>query len=240
MTISLRVLIADDESTARKRIVRLVDAMPDVEVVKACADADEVLESVREEDVDVVLLDIAMPGLSGLEASAILPEDGPLVIFVTAYPEHAVEAFDVGALDYLVKPVDAARLRKALDRARRQLIPAARSGTERLAIPTHDGVVLVDPSTVTHATLDGELVCIESTTEGRLLSDMSLAELGRRLSAHGFERVHRRALVNLALVRTLRPTDSGGYTAITTAGAEVPVSRQAARRLRRRLGLTVR
>ena len=115
----LRVLAADDELLARKRLERLLSAMPGVEFLGACASAEELLRRVGEEDCDVVVLDIAMPGLTGLEASALLPEDGPLVIFATAHAAHAVEAFDVGAIDYVVKPVEAGRLQRALERAHR-------------------------------------------------------------------------------------------------------------------------
>ena len=114
----LRVLVADDEAIARKRLVRLLAAMPDVALAGECADAHEVLERVRAGGIDVVLLDIQMPELSGIEALQLFPADGPLVIFCTAHTAHAVAAFDVGAIDYLLKPIEAARLRKALERAR--------------------------------------------------------------------------------------------------------------------------
>jgi two-component system LytT family response regulator len=92
--------------------------MPDVTVVGECADAHEVLDRVRAGGVDVVLLDIQMPELSGIEALQLFPADGPVVIFCTAHTAHAVAAFDLGAIDYLLKPIEAARLRKALERAR--------------------------------------------------------------------------------------------------------------------------
>ena len=114
----LRVLVADDEAIARKRLVRLLAAMPDVAVAGECADAHEVLERVRAGGIDAVLLDIQMPELSGIEALQLFPADGPVVIFCTAHTAHAVAAFDLGAIDYLLKPIEAARLRKALDRAR--------------------------------------------------------------------------------------------------------------------------
>ena len=110
--------MVDDEATARRRLMRLLESVPDVRLCGECADADEALERVRAGGVDVVLLDIQMPGLSGLDVLGLLPDDGPVVIFCTAHAEHAVAAFDVGAVDYLLKPVEAGRLRKALERAR--------------------------------------------------------------------------------------------------------------------------
>ncbi|HMF40080.1 MAG TPA: LytTR family DNA-binding domain-containing protein [Polyangia bacterium] len=248
----LRVLVADDEAIARKRLLRLLAAMPDVVVAGECADAHQVLERVRAGDVDVVLLDIQMPELSGLEALQLFPADGPVVVFCTAHTAHAIAAFDVGAIDYLLKPIEAARLRKALDRARdrdarrRYTDELARFKTgaaqpdarplDRLALPTRQGIVLLDPLTVSHAELDGELVTVH-TADAQYLSALSLQELESRLPGDRFARVHRRALVNLEHVVRLEPNEVGGYTARTRNGSAVEISRQAARDLRKRLGL---
>jgi two-component system LytT family response regulator len=246
----LRVLIADDEAIARKRLVRLLAAMPDVTVVGECADAHEVLDRVRAGGVDVVLLDIQMPELSGIEALQLFPADGPVVIFCTAHTAHAVAAFDVGAIDYLLKPIEAARLRKALERARDRdarrrygeelarfkAVGAQDRPLDRLALPTRQGIVLLDPLTVSHAELDGELVTVH-TSDAQYLSALSLQELESRLPGERFARVHRRALVNLEHVVRLEPNEVGGYTARTRNGRAVEISRQAARDLRKRLGL---
>jgi two-component system LytT family response regulator len=256
----LRVLVADDEATARRRLLRLLGAMPDVTVAGECQDAHEVLERVHAGQADVVLLDIQMPELSGIEALQLFPADGPTVIFCTAHTVHAVAAFDVGAIDYLLKPIEAARLRKALDRARarearerfaveldrhrNRSAAGASAGTgdgagsplQRLALPSRQGIVLVDPRQVTHAKLEGELVTVY-TTAGEHLSDLSLQELESRLPEDRFIRVHRRALLNLEHVVRLDTTDIGAFTARVATGHSVEVSRQSARALRRRLGL---
>jgi two-component system LytT family response regulator len=245
----LRVLVADDEAIARKRLVRLLAAMPDVVIAGECADGNEVLGRVRGGAIDVVLLDIQMPELNGLEALQLFPADGPVVVFCTAHEAHAVAAFDVGAIDYLLKPVEAARLRRALDRARardgrdryrdelvRLQARARETPLQRLALPTRQGVTLVDPAEVTHATLDGELVTVH-TTAGEYLAALSLQELESRLPRERFARVHRRALLNLAHVVRLEPNEIGGFVARTRDGKPIEVSRQAARELRRRLGL---
>lgn len=231
----LRVLAADDELLARKRLERLIGAMPGVEFLGACESAEELLKRLEDEDCDVVVLDIRMPGLTGLEAGALLPEGGPLIIFVTAHEGHALEAFEIGAVDYVVKPVEAARLGRALERARRQLAPAPPGGAERLAVETAKGVLLLDPSQITHVEVEGALTAVVSLEQGRVLTEASLGKLGSKLG--GFERVHRQALVNLARVRRLEPLTSGGYVAHLDGGGAVPVSRAVARRLRRRLGL---
>lgn len=247
MSQSLRVLIADDELLARKRLARLLSAFPDVEVCGEAADGEAVLAAARAGGLDVILLDIHMPGLSGLDALALLPEDGPRVILCTAHAEHAVDAFEHGAVDYVLKPVEAARLQKALDRARARLDTreekepgkgqaAGSKGLTRLPIPTRQGIVLVDPDTISHATLEEELVTV-FTTQGEFLTDFTLNELADKLPVEGFQRVHRRALLNLAHVTRLEPLETGGYIARTSKGHAVEVSRQSARELRRMLGL---
>jgi two-component system LytT family response regulator len=258
----LRVLVCDDEVMARRRLARLLEALPGVSLAGECEDAAELLLRVRGGGIDVVLLDIQMPGLSGIDALALWPADGPVVVFCTAHSEHAVAAFDVGAVDYLLKPVEAGRLKKALARAReadvrnrfasetqRQrearaagataLGTAAPSGAGfpvRLALETRQGIVLLAPDEISHAQLDGALVTVH-TSRGEFLCDLPLQELEQRLGPHGFMRVHRRALLNLGQVTRLDPVETGGFVARTAAGAAVEVSRLAARDLRRRLRL---
>jgi two-component system LytT family response regulator len=229
---------------ARKRAARLLSEQHDVEVVGECASGAEVLTKLAEEDVDVVVLDINMPDMTGIDTALKMPEDRPYIIFLTAHPEHALEAFDVGATDYLLKPVDEARLKKALDRARKQLdaplspIPSA-EGTRlaRLAIETTSGVVLLSPDEVTHAVYDGNLVTVH-TKDRAVLTDQSLQDLEERLPKGTFERVHRRAILNLLQVERLEPVPSGGYIARLASGQRVDISRQSARKLRRRLGIS--
>jgi len=236
------VLIADDEALARARLRRLLADVEGVTVVGEATDGGQVLARVKAGGVDLVLLDIQMPRLSGTEALARWPPDGPLVVFCTAHAEHAVQAFDVGAVDYLLKPVEPERLRKALARAQ-QHGQRGRFGAElrqqqlsRLPIVTRQGVVLVDPATVTHATLEGELVTVH-TAQSAYLTDFTLQQLQERLPPGRLERVHRRALLDLEAVARLEPLDTGGYLAHLPSGATVEVSRQSARELRRRLGL---
>lgn len=241
----LRVALADDELLARKRLVRLLESMPDVQVVGMHADATALLAQLREDAIDVLVLDVQMPGVSGIEAHALLPPDGPFVIFATAHPEHAVKAFELGAVDYVLKPIDAARLAKAIDRARQHV--TRRRGDEtarpsgdplaRLPISTRAGVVLVDFDDVSHAEFDGTLVTLHRRVGEPLLTEFSLQDLGQRLPEPQFDRVHRRALVNLREVAMLLPQDTGGFVAVMRGGAHVVVSRQSARRLRRWLGL---
>jgi two-component system LytT family response regulator len=250
----LRVLVCDDEAMARRRLLRLLEALPEVHLAGECEDATELLQRVRRGGIDVVLLDIQMAGLSGLDALALWPSDGPVVVFCTAHSQHAVAAFDVGAVDYLLKPIEAGRLKKALARARqsdarvrfareaerqREQRPPGASPAgfpTRLALETRQGIVLLAPDEISHAHLDGALVTVH-TCRGEFLCDLPLQELEQRLGPHGFMRVHRRALLNLGQVTRLDPVETGGFVARTAGGAAVEVSRLAARDLRRRLRL---
>jgi two-component system LytT family response regulator len=245
MTRPLRCLIVDDELLARNRMQRLLLLQDDVVVVGVCSDAASALVAVDDGEVDVVFLDIHMPGLSGLEAAERLPDGDrrPAVVFATAWADHAVDAFALGAVDYLLKPIDEARLARAIERARkaRPRTPAPASTTTQetlapLSIPTRRGVVLVPPGDVTHAVLENDLVTVYGRDGAVYVTDFSVADLEERLPADRFMRVHRRALVNLWLVTLLEPLETGGYTAVLPGEHRVTVSRAAGRELRRRLG----
>jgi two-component system, LytTR family, response regulator len=188
----LRILIADDELMARKRLARLLGAVADVEVVGEATDGTEVLALVREVSVDLVLLDVNMPNLTGVETLGLLGDDGPAVVFTTAHADFAVTAFDGGAADYLLKPIEAGRLVKALERVRERRGRARDAPVpSRIPVPTRKGVVLVDPADISHAAIDGESVVLV-TRKGRFYTDFRLGELERRLPG-GFLRVHRQA-----------------------------------------------
>lgn len=231
---ALRVLIADDEQMARKRLHRLLAAIPDIHVAGEAASGQDVLDRVRAApDIDVILLDIHMPGLSGTDTLGLLGSDGPLVVFTTAHADHALTAFDGGAVDYVLKPIEPARLVRALDRARERL--GARRGGQaapaRFALPTRRGVILLDPEDIGLAVIDGASVRLV-TRRGTFFTDLRLSDLEARLPS-AFVRVHRQAIVHLGRVERLEDADSGGYVAVLDDGARVAVSRQVARRLRR-------
>jgi two-component system LytT family response regulator len=227
----LRVLIADDELQARKRLQRLAAEHGDVEVVALCANAEELLAALPGARADVLLLDISMPGRSGLEVRRLLGEGAPAIILVTAHAEHAATAFDLGVVDYVLKPVTADRLAKALARAR-----GAARAPARLTVETRTGLVLLDPAELVLARVDGVLVTLV-TARGELPTALTLKALQARLPPQQFERVDRRHLINVREIAQLRPRATGGAVAITRSGLEVPVSRAVARRLRRCLAL---
>jgi two-component system, LytTR family, response regulator len=242
MAVPLRVLVLDDESIARKRLARLLTEIGDIERIVECESATDARARMEEEELDVCFFDIQMPGETGLELAKSLPEDRPYLIFLTAHPEHALAAFDVGAVDYVLKPVDADRLKKAVDRARKflegpeRVAKDAPVAAEKLALQTQNGVVLVRTGDVTHADFDGALVTVHANGK-KILTDASLQDLEGKLPQGLFERVHRRAIINLDHVARLEPVASGGYTAHMDSGERVDISRQSARKLRRRLGI---
>lgn len=225
----LRVLVADDERMARDRMVRLLTALG-VDVVACCERGDEVLEALTAGGIDAVFLDLDMPGHRGNEIAEQLAADGPLVVFATAHRGHAVEAFEQGAVDYLLKPISRTRLSETLQRLRARLAQGD-ALTDHIAIPTARGIRLVGYAELLWCNIEGESVAVH-TDSGTLFTSWRLSELERRLPAQ-FWRVHRQALVHLHRVVELRDTPSGGYLARLDNDDSVEVSRATARRLRR-------
>lgn len=253
-----RALIVDDEAPARAELRFLLEELGQVQVVGEAANGEEALLLLRSLPYDLVLLDIRMPGGSGLEVAAALRDlpNPPRVIFTTAYPDHAVEAFDLAAADYLVKPFDAARLARALERALEHAdaddaaspsaAPSgggpARRGEEpeplaRVPVQRDGRTVLVDQSAIVYASAARGYSSLKLADE-RLLVTFSLNELERRLRGHFF-RVHRSYLVNLDHVRELVPDFKGALVLVMNdrQRSRVEVSRRQARELRRRLGV---
>ncbi|MFD1719562.1 LytR/AlgR family response regulator transcription factor [Georgenia deserti] len=249
-----RALIVDDEAPAREELRYLLEEVGQVQVVGEATNGEEALLLLRSLDYDLVLLDVRMPGGSGLDVAAALQEHPhrPKVIFTTAYPDHAVEAFDLSAADYLVKPFDADRLRRALDRALTggaeraeagERAPEARAGVSeveplvRIPVQKDGRTVLVDGASIVYAAADRGYTSLKLADE-RLLVSFSLNELERRLRGHFF-RTHRAYLVNLDHVREMVPDFRGALVLVMNdrQRSRVEVSRRHARELRRRFGM---
>jgi DNA-binding LytR/AlgR family response regulator len=249
----LRALIVDDEYPAREELRYLLRSFPEVEVVGEAAAPEEALELIRNIRYDLCFIDIRMPGGSGLDLVKELSQVShrPAVIFVTAYPDHAVEAFDLDAVDYLLKPFDEARLGRALQRIIERSAeagsgeqPVAPGTTEsadasfdKIPVPVKDRTILLDVDDVIYATAARGYSYLVTST-GRHLVPHSLAELERRLAKRGFFRTHRAYLINLKRARALEPDFAGALQVVMDDNAErVPVSRRQARSLRRLLGM---
>ncbi len=239
----LRVLAVDDEPPALDELAYLLRADPRVAVVNTAGDATEALRVLRDNDIDVVFLDIRMPGLDGMELARVLGRFAkpPAVVFVTAYDERAAEAFDLGVTDYVRKPVQADRITESLRRVLAgRLVPAhpAVAGQQERAedpsIPVElAGTTRMLPrSAVRWVEAQGDYARLH-TAEASHLVRVPLATLAERWADAGFVRVHRSYLVQLKLITELRLT-AGGYVVIVD-GRELPVSRRHTRELKDRL-----
>ena len=238
MTTTLRAFIVDDEAPARRELCYLLEQIPGVETVGEAATGTAALKGIRETKPDLVFLDIQMPGLSGLELAQFLCElpVRPLLIFATACQEHALDAFEVDAVDYLCKPFTGERIAKAVAKAARIL--AAKTGSTEAAapgggdscrrIPLYRGETIIptNPERIIFARAEeGEVVV--HTIDGRYRTRCTLRELEQKLAPAGFFRSHRSFLVNSNHVREVIPWFNGSYKLIMgdKEKTEVPVSR---------------
>jgi two-component system LytT family response regulator len=226
VTRALRVLLVDDEPPARRRMRRMLAAEPDVEVVGECGTGGEAVQQVRSLEPDLVLLDVQMPGGDGFEVveqlgAAVLP----LVVFVTAYDEYAIRAFDAAALDYLVKPVRRPRLRTAIARARERVgrvEPAPRSDRLLIDRGRHMDVLAVDDIDWIEAA-DNHVVVHVGKEAHRFRRTME--QTLERLPADRFVRAHRSTIVNLNRVRQVHDW-FGGHLLVLADGTKLPTGRQ--------------
>ena len=246
----MKILVVDDEAPARRRLLRMLAAVSDVEVVGEAGDGIEARAQIDAHAPDLVLLDIHMPELDGLSLAR---DPGmPAVVFTTAHAEHAVVAFELAAVDYLLKPIERERLERAIERVREHLargdtrldgaqvdhvLRAAQGRGAPMRIAAKDGgrVRLFDVAEITCLLALDKYVAIEHEGREYLLDD-SLAVLEPRLAPFGFVRVHRAALVNLAAVTAI-VGDAGAAKVELKDGRSAPVSRRELPTLRRRLGL---
>jgi DNA-binding LytR/AlgR family response regulator len=232
----LRVLIADDEPIAREILREHIDAIAGLEIAGEAATGAEAISRIFDLRPDVVLLDLQMPELDGLSVvRALSGERSPLIIFVTAYENHALAAFEVGAIDYLLKPVRRERLEKALEKARRQLkpAPAALPGETLRKIVGRRGsdLYLLDPSEIVAFQAEGELVHIVTTAQ-RYLSDHSLKALQDKLEATRFRRIHRSTIINTDHIRKISPLSSKRWLLKMSNNFEAVVSKRLASSIR--------
>jgi DNA-binding LytR/AlgR family response regulator len=240
----LRLLAVDDELPALADLVRMLDASPAVGAVESAASAEEALVALGDgHDIDAVFLDVRMPGLDGLELARVLRrfERPPAVVFVSAFDDAAVSAFELAALDYLVKPVSRRRLDEAIERVARRAAPAASppaADEETVAVDAlrGGGTRLLPRSSVLYLQAHGDYVRVAST-EGRYLLRARISDLEERWAVHGFVRVHRGFVANLRCVVEVRPRLNGTAVLLMSDGAEVPIARRQVSELRRKLGV---
>jgi two-component system response regulator LytT len=259
---TLRTIVVDDEQLAREELCFLLGQLDNVDVVGQAANGIEALRVVEEESPDLVMLDVQMPGLTGFEVARRLLRAGieAQFIFVTAYDRHAIEAFEVNAVDYLLKPVEAQRLATAVDRARRRIQtdrPAAKGRStdemerlvqllsdredrrEQLALKVADRFLLVQSDEVVHASVEDDVITVVTNSLSGTSNYRTLDELQARLDPAVFWRVHRSHLVNINKIKEIVPWFSRNYILKMRdgKGTEIPVSRSQTKRLREYLRL---
>ena len=244
----MRVITVDDEALSRTRLRQLLRAEPDVEIVAECATGASAIEATERLQPDVLFLDVQMPEISGFDVVAALPNTPPpLIIFVTAFDEYAVRAFDVLALDYVLKPIAAERLAAACAKARGALDSSrgtgsaddrlltllaqlradgrvAESSPRRLFVRTNNRVTMVDPGQVRWLEAAGNYVKIH-TKQTSYTVRQKLSEMETLLDQHNFARIHRSSIVNLDYVKEFQPWFSGEMIVVMDDGTKLKLSR---------------
>jgi two-component system LytT family response regulator len=245
----LRVLVVDDERPARQKVRRILAGDESIEAIFEAPDGLRAIEMIRAEDPDVVFLDIEMPGVDGFGViEALAPESRPHIVFVTAFDQYAVRAFDAYAVDYVLKPYDVERMRTALGRVRErarqrngsgridEMVAAVRkerpAPLDRLLVESDDRAVLLALAQVDRFESSRNYVVVHAgPAEYRLRA--TLDGLEARLDPAGFARISRSVMVNLERIKELRPWGHGDYVIELRGGAEVRLSRRYAARLKR-------
>jgi two-component system, LytTR family, response regulator len=238
----MRVLIVDDEPLAQADLARVLSARGDIEGFDTASDAFEARDKLARSSFDVMLLDISMPEISGMELLDQLQENKrslPSVIFVTAYEEHAIAAFEKQAVDYVLKPFSPERLGEALNRAAQKtanqrtlklldalplLQATAREHSRKIAIKARGRIVLVDPREVVSIHAEGNYVLLKKQSGSYLLRE-SISDMVSKLGPYGFVRIHRSVLVNASFVEEIRPFPTGEYALRIRDGSEYTVGR---------------
>ena len=220
-------LLADDEPAARRGVRQLLAAFPEFAVVGECRNGEEVLASLDVLRPDVVFLDVQMPGIDGFEViRRRTPDRMPAVVFLTAYDQFAIRAFEAQALDYLVKPVSEVRFAATIKRLARQLrMSAVPSRDQRIVVSTSRGAIVIPVKEIDWIEAADNYARIWIGERSFLLRE-SLRELEERVRQHGFVRAHRHALVPLGGVRELEWTDAGALVAVLVNGLKIAVSRR--------------
>ena len=243
----IRVLLSDDEALARERLRGMLEGEPDLEVVAECGDGKSAISLIKREKPDLVFLDIQMPEIDGFGVVSAL-RDGPMpmTIFVTAYDRYAMKAFEVHALDYLLKPVVKERLTEALDHARKQLqhpseamfqrrvldmlgdLDSRQSAPQRIVIKADGEIVCLKPGEIDWAESAGNYVCLHVGGNTHILRE-TITSLETRLGHRQFLRVHRSTLVNVDRIKTLRPSLYGDYAILLRDGTKLTLAGASAR-----------
>jgi two-component system, LytTR family, response regulator len=239
----IRALVVDDEALARRNLMVLLEHDADIKSIGECASGVEALEEIKKSKPDLVFLDVQMPECGGFDVLELLGSElPPVIIFVTAYDEYALRAFEAGALDYLLKPFDDARFHRALSRAKERLthfVPTSSASTERLVVRSKGEVAFVNVTDIDWVEAAGYYACLHVGSETHILR-RTLMELERDLGEQQFIRIHRSLVVNLDRVRGLELQPSGEYEVVLKSKDRLRLSRRYRKRLQERMQATTR
>lgn len=235
----IRAIVVDDEPLAREGVRQVLADEPDVEIVAECSDGLEAVKAIEQHRPDLLILDVQMPQLSGFEVlEALKPEEIPAIIFTTAHDQHAIRAFEVNALDYLLKPFKPARFQKALERAREQLRARGTPGAEqqlagllaglrqastsgpRILVKSPDRIVFLKPEEIDHIEAAGNYLVLHVGKDRHILRE-TMTAMESRLAEAGFMRLNRSVIVNLSRIRELQPLGPGEYCVILKSGVRL-------------------
>jgi len=253
----IRTLIVDDEPLARRKIRRMLSRDPEVEILDDCSNGRDAISAIGVQRPDLLLLDVQMPEVDGFDVlESITPSRMPFVIFITAYDQYALRAFEVSAVDYLVKPFDRRRFEKALQRAKSRLatergsevnqqtlalleeLKARSSQTERLVIKAGGRAFFLKTEEIDWIEAEGKYVRLHVGKESYLLRE-AIGSMENQLDPKRFPRIHRSTIVNIDRVRELQPWFHNEYRVILKDGTELMLSRSCRKRLGELLGSTL-
>ncbi len=232
----IRVMLVDDEEFARERLSQLLTAVPDIEIVGEASNGEEAIREIAELRPDLVLLDIQMPKASGLEVAACLPQPRPKIIFCTAFDQYAINAFELHAVDYLLKPVNRVRLIQSIEKIRQKaqqdadgeidkMTRAMRGACSRLLVNVGEKIRIVPQNEMVYFSSEEGLTRLHTRDREHVL-DPTLNELEERLNPAIFFRVSRAAIVNLDYVTEVRPMPGGMADVVLKTGTTLEVSRR--------------
>src|SRR6185295_5616895 len=252
-SLKIRTLIVDDEPLARERMRSLLEAEADIAIVGECRDGREAVLAIRRETPDIVFLDVQIPELDGFQVlEAIGADKAPAIVFVTAYDQYALQAFEVHAVDYLLKPFDEERFQRALDRARQsvtkgpgevsekllsllQELKAPQGYMERLVVKSAGRLFFLRTEEIEWVESAGNYVCLHVRGESHLLRE-TMTGLEARLDPARFVRIHRTAIVNIDQIKELQPLFHGEYQVVLRDKTELTLSRGYRDRLQEVIG----
>jgi two-component system LytT family response regulator len=250
---TIKAIVVDDEPLARQRLVDLLQKEPDVEVAAECHDGHQAVDAIERLSPDLVFLDIQMPEVTGFDVVEAMGDEMPAVVFVTAYDQYALRAFEVRALDYLLKPFDEARFQDALQRARGRVVQAAETDvrqrllnlvrdmksssarTDRIVVKTGGRLFFLRTEEIDWVEAAGNYLRLHAGKNRHLIRE-TMNGIEARLDPEKFFRVHRSSIVNIDRVQALEPCATGDYIAMLADGTRVNVSRTYRDKVLGRLG----